>query len=87
MIIGSLALAALIVHLVFGRTMVLVHGVVKQRRAGLIRAIYHLLRMYWCGYSNTLFVNPDVKVKTRHEDREMRKNKPGKHYMIFEVEL
>jgi hypothetical protein len=83
-IIGGLS-AFILANGLAGRTMLIVHGTVRQRRAGLFRAILALLRMYWFGYSNTLFVRTDCKVETWQEERGTLK-KP-KSMMIMEIEL
>lgn len=90
--LSPLAVTAFLLMLC-SRKMLLVHGTRKQVKAGFLWALCSLIRMYFGGYSNTLFVNPRCTVKTRTEEREMRKNKPGKRVypsrtvMIFEVEL
>lgn len=81
------ASSLLIADFLLGRKMLLIQGTRALRPAGLIRAIFSLLRMYWFGYSNTQFLNPDCTVKTLHENREMCKNRAAKSVMIFEVEL
>jgi hypothetical protein len=76
-----------LVVLLTSRRMLMVHGIRRQYKAGFLWAVCSLIRMYFFGFSNTLFVNPNCIVKTRQENREMRKNRPAKCVMIFEAEL
>lgn len=85
-VINSLAFAGLVIASC-SRKMLMIHGTRRQYKAGFLWALCSLIRMYYGGYSNTLFVNPNCVVKTRQENREMRKNRPSKSVMVFEVEL
>ncbi len=85
-LVGGLS-AFIIVNLFFGRTMTVVLGQRFKTQAGFFKAIVLLCRDYWGGYSNTLFVKDGANVKVRVEDREMRKNKPPKTVMVFEIEI
>ncbi len=85
-IVGGL-IAFVIVNFLFGRTMTVVLGQRFKTQAGFFKAIVLLCRDYWGGYSNTLFVKDGANVKVRVEDREMRKNKPPKTVMVFEIEI
>lgn len=82
-----------LVVLLCSRRMLIVHGTRRQYKAGFLRALVALLRMYFLDYSNTLFVDPNCKVVTHQEERELTKNQrkrrcqTHKSMMIFEVEL
>ncbi len=86
-IVVGLTVAFLFLNFFFGRTMTVVLGQRFKTQAGFFKAIVLLCRDYWGGYSNTLFVKDGANVKVRVEDREMRKNKPSKTVMIFEIEI
>jgi hypothetical protein len=87
-------ISVFLLSLFAGRKMLVVHGTRRQKQIGFYRALCSLIRMYYGGYSNTLFVNPNCVVKARQGERELTKNerskRPGqtaKSMMIFEVEL
>lgn len=83
----SIPIILFMLHLCCSRKMTAVHGTVEKKNIGLIRAIFTLIHMYYFGYSNTLFVNTNKVVKVHQDEREMRKNKPPKSVMVFEVWL
>jgi hypothetical protein len=86
-ILVGIFIAFIIFNLFFGRTMTVVLGQRFKVQAGFFKAIVLLIRDYYGGYSNTLFVRDGANVKVRVEDREMRKNRPSKTVLIFEVEI
>jgi len=87
MILLIILTCLMLLNFVFGRTMLVVLGSQRQIRAGFFRALCLLIRDYYGGYSNTLFVRDGSRVKVRQEEREFRKNRPAKSVLIFEVEL
>lgn len=85
--LGTLTICFLGWNLFFGRTMTVVLGQRFKTQAGFFKAVVLLMRDYYGGYSNTLFVRDGANVKVRVEDREMRKNRSPKTVMIFEIEI
>jgi hypothetical protein len=85
--LGTVTVFFLIWNFFFGRTMTVVLGQRFKVRADFFTAVVLLIRDYFFGYSNTLFVRDGANVKVRVEDREMRKKRPAKTVLIFEVEI